>query len=71
MKGVKVNDLVMRVEMTRNRMTNDTLREVTGISKATISAVRNGKSCSMATVEKIAKALKINATELLESEART
>lgn len=66
MKGVKINDLVMRIEMTRNSMTNDTLREVTGISKATISAIRNGKSCSMTTVEKIAAALKISTADLLE-----
>lgn len=68
MQNVRVNSLSMRVEMTRNRLTNDKLRDVTGISKATISAVRNGKSCSMATAEKIAQALKMSVTELIESE---
>lgn len=68
MQNVRVNSLSMRVEMTRNRLTNDKLRDVTGISKATISAVRNGKSCSRATAEKIAKALKMSVTELIESE---
>ena len=66
MKSVRVNNLTMRVEMTRNRLTLNSLKEVSGVSRATISAVRNGKSCSMATAEKIAAALKINVTDLIE-----
>lgn len=68
MLNVHVNNITMRVEMARNRLTNDKLKEVTGISKATISAVRNGKSCSYNTAVKIAKALNLDVMELIESE---
>ena len=68
MSNVRVNNITMRVEMARNRLTNDKLKVISGISKATISAVRNGKSCSYDTAEKLAKALNIDLTELIESE---
>ena len=44
------------------------LSEMSGVSRATISAVRNGKSCSFNTAAKIAKALHINVMDLIESE---
>lgn len=66
--NVHVNNITMRVEMARNRLTNDKLKEVTGISKATISAVRNGKTCSFETAVKLAKALNLDLMELIESE---
>lgn len=69
--SVSVNNSVMRAEMARNRMTISALKEVTGISKATISSIRNGKSCSVETAIRIAEALKINITDLLESEENT
>lgn len=68
MSNVRVNNITMRVEMARNRLTNDKLKEVTGISKATISAVRNGKTCSYDTAEKLAKALNLDLMELIERE---
>jgi len=68
MANVRVNNITMRVEMARNRLTNDKLKEATGISKATISAVRNGKTCSYDTASKLAKALNIDIMELIESE---
>ncbi len=66
--NVRINNTVMRVEMARYKLTNNKLKELTGISKATLSAVRNGKSCSYDTAVKIAKALRLKATELIESE---
>ena len=44
------------------------LQELTGISKATLSAVKNGKTCSFATAAKIAKALDVDVMELIEQE---
>lgn len=66
--NIRVNNSVMRAEMARSRITNDKLKEATGVSKATISAVRNGKSCSYNTAVKIAKALNLDVMELIESE---
>lgn len=68
MKNIRVDSMLMRAEMARNRLTNDKLKEISGISKATISAVKNGKSCSYNTAAKIAKALNIDVMELIESE---
>ena len=66
--NVRVNNITMRVEMARNRFTNYKLRDITGISKATISSVRNGKTCSFETAEKLAKALNLDLMELIERE---
>lgn len=66
--NVRVNNITMRIEMARNRMTNSKLKEITGISKATVSAVRNGKSCSYETACKLAEALKVDISEFIESE---
>lgn len=68
MKNIRVDSMLIRAEMARNRLTNDKLKEISGISKATISAVKNGKSCSYNTAAKIAKALNIYVMELIESE---
>ena len=40
--------------------------ELSGVSKATLSAVANGKSCKYETALKIAKALDLNVMELIE-----
>mgnify|MGYP006065382255 FL=1 len=42
------------------------LSELSGVSRATISYIRNGKSCSEEVARKIAKALNCDVTELLE-----
>lgn len=44
------------------------LQEMSGVSKQTISAVSNGKTCSYDTAVKLAKALNIDIMELIESE---
>ncbi len=42
------------------------LAAAAGISRATVTAVKSGKSCSYQTAFKIAKALDVDVTELLE-----
>lgn len=44
------------------------LQEISGVSKQTLSAVSNGKSCSFETAEKLAKALNLELMELIERE---
>lgn len=44
------------------------LQEISGVSKQTLSAVSNGKSCSFETAEKLAKALNLDLMELIERE---
>lgn len=38
------------------------------VSRVTISSIRNGKSCSMRTAEKLANALGVPVTDILENE---
>lgn len=42
------------------------LSTAAGVSRATVTAVKSGKSCSYQTAFKIAKALNVDVTELLE-----
>lgn len=42
------------------------LSKVSGISRQTISAVRQGKRCSMRTAKKIADALEVDLSEIME-----
>ena len=44
------------------------LQEISGVSKQTLSAVSNGKTCSFETAEKLAKALNLDLMELIERE---
>ena len=64
--NVQVNNSVMRAEMARNRYTLDKLKAVAKVSRATLSAIRNGKTCAPQTAEKIAKAINITVEELLD-----
>lgn len=52
-------------------MTNADLAEKSGVSPATVSAVRCGKTCSAKTAHKFAQALGVPVTEILEMEAST
>jgi len=44
-------------EMARRRISCNKLVELSGVSRVTITAVRNGKSCSKETAEKLAAVL--------------
>lgn len=44
------------------------LQELSGVSKQTLSAVSNGKTCSYDTAVKLARGLDLDVTELIESE---
>lgn len=42
------------------------LAELSGVSRMTVSAIRGGKSCSHSTALKIARALGVDVSEILE-----
>lgn len=65
---MKFDRIEMISEMARRDITVTRLAEISGVSKATISAVRCGKSCSFETAVKLAKALNLDVMELIESE---
>lgn len=41
------------------------LAEVAGLSRATVSSIKNGKTCSNETLKKLATALRVKESELL------
>lgn len=56
------------VAMLKRDCTTVQLAEKTGLSRGTVSAVKNGKRCSDKTANRIAKALGVDVEELLEQE---
>lgn len=54
------------ITMLDNNINQKQLAELTGVSRATINNVKNGRSCSDATAHKIAKALNVDVTEIIE-----
>lgn len=63
---MKINDRKLLASMFRKGFNIGMLSKESKISRATISAVKSGKSCSYQTAFKIAKALDVDVTELLE-----
>lgn len=63
---MKLNRITLLAAMVSHNFTLLKLAELSGVSKATISAVKNGKTCSFRTASKIAKALDLDVMELIE-----
>lgn len=63
---MRIDRIKLITEMARQNMTQVQLAELTGASRATISGVQNGRSCSSKTAVKIADALKVPLETLLE-----
>ena len=64
---VRIDRIKLITEMARQDITQLQLAELTGASRATISGVQNGRSCSSRTAVKIADALKVPLETLLEN----
>lgn len=56
----------LRIEAVEQNLSQIELMEKTGISRATLSKVYNGGSCSLNTAFKICKALNIDLDELVK-----
>lgn len=63
---MKIKNTVLMLNLVKKGLTLMKLSELTGVSKATISAVKNGKTCSFRTASKIAKVLDLDVVELIE-----
>ena len=57
--------------MAKQRLTVKSLAEQSNVSRATIAAIRSGKSCSKLTGMSIARALGVDPAELIEEGAET
>lgn len=64
---LRINRIKLLTEMARQDMTQRRLVELSGVSRATISGIQNGRSCSSRSAVKIADALKVPLETLLEN----
>ena len=63
---MKINNIKLGVLLVRHNWNYMDLVRESKVSKATISSIKNGKSCSFLTVVKIADTLGVEVTEILE-----
>ena len=64
---MRIDRVKLVTEMARQDMTQLRLVELSGVSRATISGVQNGRSCSSRSAVKIADALNVPLETLLEN----
>lgn len=65
--SVPMDRVAIITEMAKRNMSCNQLVELSGVSRVTITAVRNGKSCSRETAEKLAAVL---GREIIREEAK-
>lgn len=63
---MKINVNKLLLAMARKQWNFKQLSAHCGVSRATLSSIKNGKTCGVVTLSKIAKALGVDITELLE-----
>lgn len=64
---MRIDRIKLVTELARRDMTQKQLAEIAGVSRATVNYIKAGKSCSDEVGQKIAKALGIKVTEILEN----
>lgn len=67
---MRIDCIKLVTELTRQHLTQIDLATKAGVSRTTISSIKNGKSCSDAIGIKISKALGIPLEELVEKRER-
>lgn len=63
---MRIDRVKLKVELARREMRQSELAQLSGVSKGTIAGIANGRSCSVATAEKLASALKMPLEKLKE-----
>lgn len=63
---MRIDRVKLVCEMMRQDMTQKKLAELAGVSRATIGYIKAGKSCSDEVGNKIAEALGVDLTELID-----
>ncbi len=63
---MRIDRIKLVTELTRKDMTQAKLAKLSGVSRATINYIKSGKSCTDEVGNKIAKALEVPVTALLE-----
>lgn len=63
---MRIDRIKLVTELTRKDMTQAKLAKLSGVSRATINYIKSGKSCTDEVGNKIANALEVPVTALLE-----
>ena len=63
---MRIDRIKLVTELMKRDMKQSDLAKAADISRATITYIKGGKSCSEEVANKIAKALNINITEIIE-----
>ena len=63
---MRIDRFKLTTELMRQEMTQKQLAEKAGASRATVNYIKAGKNCSDEIGQKIAKALKVKLSEILE-----
>lgn len=65
---MKTNNMKMQIALARAKMSSGELSEATGISRASIGRMIGGAECKPFNVGIVAEALKVDVTELIETD---
>lgn len=65
---MRIDRVKFVVAMTKHDMTQKRLAELAGVSRVTVNGIKAGRSCSDTVGEKIAAALGVDVTDILETE---
>lgn len=65
-KQMRIDRFKLTTELMRQELTQKQLAEISGVSRVTINYIKAGKSCSDEIGKKIAKALKVKVTDIIE-----
>lgn len=63
---MRIDRIRLITELAKRDMTQKKLSELSGVSRATINYIKGGKSCTDEVGVKIAKALGVDVTEIIE-----
>ncbi len=66
---MRINKAIFAYELARREMRQSTLAELSGVSRATVSAISCGKTIAPNTAQKIAAALDLPVERLVEEAA--
>ena len=64
---MRIDRIKFVAELTRQDMTQKRLAELSGVSRTTINNIRSGKSCTDEVGQRIALALGVTVTDILEN----
>lgn len=65
---MRIDRYKLSTELMRRELTQTRLSELAGVSRATVNGIISGRKCSDEIGSKIAKALGVDVTEIIETE---